>query len=526
MLCAVLLPLAFLSLTAGLSVGTVTAAAAAGLSCPGGSYNLCIPAQGANEGVTGMAGDTVRAGYDFTVPSSDTTTVMVLNAFEQLTVSCANGNTPTQPTISVPMPDATYTAPFQQSQGWVPSGDQSSTLTYEGSLTLPNLCGGGTIRVGQPGQMLFAAQVESNGTSSLSFRSHYNDGALSKSGSWSATVSVKPTPISQQQTIAGHIYLCNNGTQTTSEVPGGTLGATGPQTVPTQPNPLGPVSVAAGTYTMTETNPPGFQLAPECGTTSNTQSVVVPPGGAGVGIFYVEKPPATCPSGSGFRQASSAFAHNVPSISTTLASTPAGGDLLVAEVQVAEGGATTTSVTDGNLSFTLQETVTAPSPDNTEVTIWTLLVPCGVIPGNTITATASSNSDMGIAVMEYAGLSGAIDGFGSSSGFASGTNGTTTTVTSGTGAAANAGDLVLGFEADSGWSVNLGADTSDGYTSRVNVSNNQVAEFLDEDQVAASSGTYNAKATITPTSASAGELAAFGLPGVPWVMGTIAFAHS
>jgi hypothetical protein len=34
---------------------------------------------------------------------------------------------------------------------------------------------------------------------------------------------------------------------------------------------------------------------------------------------------------------------------------------------------------------------------------------------------------------------------------------------------ANAGDLVLGFEADSGWQVLLGADTSDGYTSRANV---------------------------------------------------------
>jgi hypothetical protein len=75
------------------------------------------------------------------------------------------------------------------------SRDQSSLLTYEGSFTLPDLCNGGTIRVGQPGQMLFAAQVESNGTSSLSFGSHYNDGSLSKSGGWSGTVSVKPTPI-------------------------------------------------------------------------------------------------------------------------------------------------------------------------------------------------------------------------------------------------------------------------------------------------------------------------------------------
>jgi hypothetical protein len=594
-------------------VGAATAAAATGLSCPGGSFNLCIPAQGANEGVTGTSGSTVVAGYDFAVPGSDTTVVKVIGAYEQLTISCANGATPTVSSINVPMPDATYTAPFQQSQGWVPTGDQSSKLSYEGSFTLGNYCNGGTIRVGQPGQMLFAAQVQSNGTSSLSFRSHYNDGSYSKSGSWSATVSVKPTPIptvqtiaghiylcnsgtqtttevaggtlgatgpqtvSTQpnplgpvsvaagtytmteanpagfqlagacgtlsptqsvtvpsggagvgifyvtpitQTIAGHIYLCNNGTQTTTEVAGGTLGATGPQTVPTQPNPLGPVSVAAGTYTMTETNPAGFQLAGACGTLSPTQSVTVPSGGDGVGIFYVT-PTTTCPSGTGFRQASSADKSNVRSISTTLSSTPTGGDLLIAEVQEAEGTAMTTSVTDGNLSFTLQKTVTGPSPDNTQVTIWTLLIPCGATPGTTITATASNNSDMGIAVMEYAGLSGAIDGFGSASGFATAA---ATTVTSGAGAAANAGDLVLGFEGDSGWSVHLAADTADGYTSRVNVQNNQVAEFLVEDQVAGSPGTYNAKTTITYTPATAGELQNFGLPGVPYVMGTIAFA--
>jgi hypothetical protein len=46
-----------------------------------------------------------------------------------------------------------------------------------------------------------------------------------------------------------------------TEVPGGTLGATGPQTIPTQANPVGPVSVVAGIYHMTETNPPGYQLA-------------------------------------------------------------------------------------------------------------------------------------------------------------------------------------------------------------------------------------------------------------------------
>ena len=330
--------------------------------------------------------------------------------------------------------------------------------------------------------------------------------------------SFPPAPITQ--TIAGHIYLCSSGSPTTTEVAGGTLGATGPQTVATQANPLNPMSVLAGSYTMTETNPAGYILAAACGTTSPTQSVTVPPGGAGVGIFYVT--PTTCQVGPGVHQTSSAFKPGVPSISTTLSSTPAAGDLLIVEVQVAEGtGRPTKSVTDGTLSFTQREDVLAPSNDNTDVSIWTLVVPCGGA-GTTVTATPSSSpADMSIAVLEYPGLSGAIDGFSSASGFSTGGS-----VSSGTGAAAKAGDIVLGFEADSGWQVNLGADTSDGYVSQVNAQNNTVAEFLDESQVAASAGTYNAKATITYTSATAGDLQPYGFPGVPYVMGTVAFAPS
>jgi hypothetical protein len=274
---------------------------------------------------------------------------------------------------------------------------------------------------------------------------------------------------------------------------------------------------------MTETTPAGYVLAAACGTTTPTQTVKVPSGGAGVGIFYVMPTGSgICGSvGPGFLQASSAYQSGVPSISTTLSNTPSGGSLLIATVQEAEGMATTTSVTDGTLSFTLRKTVIGPSGDNTEVTIWTALVPCGTTTGSTVTATASNTSDIGISVMEYAGLSDAIDGFDSSSGFAAGPS---TTVNSGAGATANAGDLVLGFEADSGWQVNLAADTSDGYTSEVNVQNNTTAEFLNEDQFAPSAGTYNAQAKITYTGSTVGDLGPYSFPGVPYVMGTIAFA--
>ncbi len=98
------------------------------------------------------------------------------------------------------------------------------------------------------------------------------------------------------QSIAGHIYLCNKSDQTTSEVSGGTLAATGPQTLGASSNPLGAIDVGAGVYTMTATTPSDYALV-TCGGTSTpawggstaTESVAVPAGGAGVGIFYVTK---------------------------------------------------------------------------------------------------------------------------------------------------------------------------------------------------------------------------------------------
>ena len=103
---------------------------------------------------------------------------------------------------------------------------------------------------------------------------------------------VAPTIISQS--IAGHIYLCNNAHPTTTEVPGGTLASTGPQTLGSSPNPLGTTPVAPGGYTMTAAPPPDFVLvacmgpsAPANGGTTATEGVTVPSGGSGVGIFYV-----------------------------------------------------------------------------------------------------------------------------------------------------------------------------------------------------------------------------------------------
>jgi hypothetical protein len=108
------------------------------------------------------------------------------------------------------------------------------------------------------------------------------------------------------QTIAGHIYLCTPaGTTTTTEVAGGILAASGPDTVASQANPLSPTTVASGSYMMTAGAPTGYLLV-ECGGPATpvsggltaSEPVTVLPSGAGVGLFYASAPTVGVGGGS------------------------------------------------------------------------------------------------------------------------------------------------------------------------------------------------------------------------------------
>jgi uncharacterized repeat protein (TIGR01451 family) len=97
------------------------------------------------------------------------------------------------------------------------------------------------------------------------------------------------------QSLIGHIYLC--GSNPVQEVSGGTISATGPQSVAAAANPLDQQNVAAGAYTMDATAPTGYQFT-SCGgiatidtPTTAHQTVTVPSGGTGTGVFYVAPTP-------------------------------------------------------------------------------------------------------------------------------------------------------------------------------------------------------------------------------------------
>jgi uncharacterized repeat protein (TIGR01451 family) len=87
------------------------------------------------------------------------------------------------------------------------------------------------------------------------------------------------------------------------------LSATGPQSVPAQPNPMDDVAVAAGPYTVTATAPDGYAFS-TCGqpgatvapSNSATQQVAVAEGGSATVTFYVtevteKQPPVAQPTG-------------------------------------------------------------------------------------------------------------------------------------------------------------------------------------------------------------------------------------
>jgi uncharacterized repeat protein (TIGR01451 family) len=138
--------------------------------------------------------------------------------------------------------------------------------------------------------------ASATGTITLTTNSTWSDGTNVNPDTGTFDLSSLNCAAPVSQTIAGHIYLCNNSNPTNTEQSGGTLaaGGTGLTTVGSTPNPLGATSVTTGDYTMTATPPTGYVLVACSGSsvpngtgTSATESVTVPSGGAGVGVFYV-----------------------------------------------------------------------------------------------------------------------------------------------------------------------------------------------------------------------------------------------
>ncbi len=129
----------------------------------------------------------------------------------------------------------------------------------------------------RPRRLTQTLPATASGTITLDISSTWSDNySVTDTGSFSLSSLNCAAP---KQTIAGHIYLCNNGNPTTIEKTGGMLSADGSglSTVSPTANPLAPTDVIAGAYTMTANSPPGYALVNVAVRRLRTDRVVRPP---------------------------------------------------------------------------------------------------------------------------------------------------------------------------------------------------------------------------------------------------------
>ena len=347
--------------------------------------------------------------------------------------------------------------------------------------------------IAPPGDyMLFI--VNKSGVPSVAATVHVSPSAPTAPG---APASVTATPGSSSATVSWSAPAANGGSAITAYTV--TPFANGSALTPTtiSGNPPATSATISGltngtsyTFTVTATNSAGT------GPASAPSNAVVPTNV--VSPTFVQQASVHKSSGT-----TAAVALGAP-ITT--------GNRLIVQVGVWNtSSATATKVTD-SAGNTYTEITHFTASDNTEMSVWSAPVTAGGGTRPTVTATVSSSADVGVTALEYSGLStaaglAAVD----VQSHASGKTTAAATVSAGaTGAVAGAGELAVGFYADSGFGDNLTAGS--GFTQRANVSPTGDIELLAEDQV---------------PSAGATPAATFGTgPSTVWLAATVVFKHS
>jgi len=214
---------------------------------------------------------------------------------------------------------------------------------------------------------------------------------------------------------------------------------------------------------------------------------------AALAAVGLNQAPAASAASASFVQQASARGHG-GSLGVTPGSAVTAGNRLVVEVGVWNSSHATASAVTDSAGNSYTELTHFTGSDGTELSVWTAPVTAGGGTKPTITAKASSTADIGVAAVEYSGVSTAT---GTSvldvQAHATGTTGAAATVSAGaTPATAGNGELAIGFYADSGFGDTL--TSGSGWTGRVDVAPTPDMELLVEDQVVGQGATPAATA--------------------------------
>ncbi|MBV8205900.1 MAG: hypothetical protein JO041_03835, partial [Acidobacteria bacterium] len=133
-------------------------------------------------------GAALIAGYDFTMPGQHpAATVSFVGPEVVFGWTCVSG--PGSGSLIVPMVRQAY-QDIQGGNSWLPSSDQHSATVYQGSTTVPNVCGGGQVRF-QNGGTFVTGVCSTDRNDAVHLRWHYSGNG--SAGGWSGTKSVVPT---------------------------------------------------------------------------------------------------------------------------------------------------------------------------------------------------------------------------------------------------------------------------------------------------------------------------------------------
>jgi hypothetical protein len=200
---------------------------------------------------------------------------------------------------------------------------------------------------------------------------------------------------------------------------------------------------------------------------------------------------AVTPSGTSspaFVQEVAGHAHNVASLAVTPTTALASGNRLVVEVGVWSSAKAPASSVKDSAGDTFTELLHFKASDGTEMSVWSAPVSAGGGARPTITAIPTATADVGIAVLEYSGLSTAagtavLDQSAQATGT---TKAAAVVATAATAPTTGPGELVLGLYADSGFGDNLMARM--GFNGRVDVSPTEDMELVAEDALTGATG--------------------------------------